>query len=99
MAPFGVTVLAVTTGAVKTQGQTYFEDWKLPTDSIYKPIEDAIAERARGHDGFERMDTMAYANKVISDIERGASGKVWRGSSATSVQFGSVFLPTSWMVS
>lgn len=99
MAPFGVTVLAVTTGAVKTNGQTYFEDWKLPPDSIYKPIEDTIASRARGHDGVERMDTMAYANKVVNDIERGASGKVWRGNNAAGVRFGSVFLPTSWMVS
>lgn len=46
MAPFGVTVLAVTTGAVKTNGQTYSKDWKLPADSIYKPIEDMIAARS-----------------------------------------------------
>lgn len=78
MVPFGVTVLAVTTGAVKTNGQTYFEDWKLPVDSIYKPIEGTIAARARGDDGVERMDTMAYANKVVNKIESGiAEGSGW----------------------
>lgn len=99
MVPFGVTVLAVTTGAVKTNGQTYFNDWKLPADSIYRPIEDKIAARASGHDGVERMDTMAYANQVVNKIESGVSGKVWLGTHATAVKFGSVFLPTSWMVS
>lgn len=99
MVPFGVKVLAVTTGAVKTKGQTYFDDWKLPDDSIYKPIEDTIAARACGHDGVERMDTMAYANQVVNKIESGASGRVWLGTNAAGVKFGSVFLPTSWMVS
>lgn len=37
--PFGVGVLCVVTGAVQTNGQTYFEDWKLPEDSLYRPIE------------------------------------------------------------
>ena len=99
MSPFGVTVLAITTCAVKTKGQTYFEDWKLPADSIYKPIEDTIAARARGHDGVERMDTMKYANKVFNDIESGTSGRVWRGTNAAIIKFGSSFYPTSWMVS
>lgn len=99
MVPFGVTVLAVTTGAVKTKGQTYFGDWKLPADSIYKAIEDKIAARARGEDGVARMNTKEYAENVVNDIERGASGQVWRGNNAAGAKFGSVFLPTSWMVS
>lgn len=44
MAPFSVTVLAITTGAVNTKGQTYFENWKLPLDSIYKPIETRLRQ-------------------------------------------------------
>lgn len=77
MVLFGVTVLIVTTCAVKTKGQTYFEDWKLPAKSIYKQVEDKIAARARVHDGIERMVTMAYGNKVVNKIESGASGRVW----------------------
>ncbi|TGO83172.1 hypothetical protein BPOR_0691g00080 [Botrytis porri] len=30
--PSGVHVLSIVTGAVQTNGQTYFEDWKLPQD-------------------------------------------------------------------
>jgi len=30
--PFGVKVIQIVTGAVKSNGRTYFEDWKLPDD-------------------------------------------------------------------
>lgn len=40
--PFGVDVLSVVTGAVKSQGQTYFGDFALPENSLYKPIEDSV---------------------------------------------------------
>lgn len=39
LAPFGVDVLEVVTGGVKTMGQTYFDDFKLPSKSLYKSIE------------------------------------------------------------
>jgi 1-acylglycerone phosphate reductase len=96
--PFGVTVLSVVTGAVKTNGQTYFEDWKLPEGSLYKPIENIIAERTRGNDGVKRMPLMEYANKVAANIIRGASGKIWYGTSAGGVKFGENFMPQSLMV-
>ena len=97
--PFGVKVLSVVTGAVRTNGQSYFEDWTLPKGSLYKPIEELIANRARGHDGVKRMDTMEFANKVANDIIGGASGKIWCGSNAGGVRFGSLFMPQSVMVS
>ncbi|KAF3070403.1 NADPH-dependent 1-acyldihydroxyacetone phosphate reductase [Daldinia childiae] len=46
LAPFGVDVLEIVTGAVKTLGQTYFGDFQLPAESLYKGIEDTIAGRA-----------------------------------------------------
>ena len=51
MEPFGVKVLAVVTGAVETNGQSYFKDWKLPENSLFKPIETIIGDRAGGNDG------------------------------------------------
>jgi 1-acylglycerone phosphate reductase len=92
-------VLSVVTGAVQTNGQTYFEDWKLPDDSLYKPIESLIADRTRGHDGVKRMNLADYANKVTNDILRGASGKIWCGTNAGGVKFGEGFMPQSLMVS
>lgn len=99
MEPFGVTVLSVLTGAVQTNGQTYFEDWKLPDSSLYKPIENLVADRTRGHDGVNRMNLADYANKVTSDILRGASGKIWHGTNAGGVKFGESFMPQSLIVS
>ncbi|KAI9924227.1 hypothetical protein ASPWEDRAFT_116254 [Aspergillus wentii DTO 134E9] len=97
MAPFHVNVLSVVTGAVKTNGQTYFQDWKLPEDSLYKPIEDTIHKRTRGADGVKRMELMEYATKVVHEIVGGHTGKFWYGNNAGGVKFGSTYLPSSMM--
>jgi 1-acylglycerone phosphate reductase len=97
--PFGVRVLSVVTGAVKSKGQTYFEDWSLPEGSIYKPIEEIVHQRANGIDGAKREPTMEYAKNVVEDIISGATGKVWRGAQAGSVKFGSSSLPQTFIVS
>ncbi|KAH8700862.1 putative hydroxybutyrate dehydrogenase [Talaromyces proteolyticus] len=95
--PFNVGVLSVVTGAVKTQGQTYFGDFKLPADSSYHSIEDTIASRAQGIDGSTRMDLMTYSDQVVTKITTGATGKFWCGDNASAVKFGSNYLPTSFM--
>lgn len=99
LAPFHVRVLSVVTGAVKTNGQTYFGDFKLPDDSLYKPIEETIATRARGGDGRPREDLTTYSNKVVSEITGGKSGKIWYGENAGSVKFVTGWLPEWVMVS
>ncbi|PLB50770.1 putative hydroxybutyrate dehydrogenase [Aspergillus steynii IBT 23096] len=86
LAPFGVRVLSIVTGAVQTMGQTYFGDFKLPDNSLYKSIEGTIAARARGEDGRGRGDLMAYAEEVVSAIESGAEGRVWCGENAESTR-------------
>ncbi|PYH90777.1 putative hydroxybutyrate dehydrogenase [Aspergillus ellipticus CBS 707.79] len=97
LAPFGVGVLSVVTGAVRTMGQTYFGGFKIPDNSLYKPIEDVVAARARGEDGVERMDLMTYSNEVVSKITQGTTGKFWYGNNAESTKYGSSLLPTSIM--
>lgn len=79
-------VIQVVTGAVESNGQTYFQDWKLPEDSLYKPIEALIANRVRGGDGHPREDTEKYAKEVVEDILSGKTGKIWRGGNATSTK-------------
>ncbi|OGM42617.1 short-chain dehydrogenase [Aspergillus bombycis] len=80
--PFHVKVLCIPTGAVRTQGQTYFGDFKLPDNSLYKPIEETIAARAQGQDGVERMPLMDYSSQVAAQIENGATGRFWCGANA-----------------
>ncbi|KAJ6031425.1 hypothetical protein N7540_002157 [Penicillium herquei] len=84
--PFHVKVLCIPTGAVQTQGQTYFGDFQLPDDSLYKPIEETIAARAQGHDGTERMPLMEYSGEVIAQIEKGTTGRFWCGNNAMGVK-------------
>ncbi|TGO19187.1 hypothetical protein BTUL_0005g00350 [Botrytis tulipae] len=92
--PFGVHVSSIVTGAVQTNGQTYFEDWKLPQDSLYKPIENTIHNRARGGDGVLRMNTVEYAEQVVNSIlGRKSNGRFWCGTNATQTKFGSAITP------
>ncbi|KAI2784133.1 hypothetical protein F4815DRAFT_501953 [Daldinia loculata] len=86
LAPFGVDVLEIVTGAVKTLGQTYFGDFQLPAESLYKSIEDTIASRAQGKDGMPRMETREYATAVVSEIKKRATGKFWYGCNVDMVK-------------
>ncbi|KAK2603637.1 hypothetical protein QQS21_004218 [Conoideocrella luteorostrata] len=79
LAPFGVDVLEVVTGGIKSQGQTYFGDLKLPPQSLYKSIEGTIVSRAQGNDGMDRMDTMEYAELVTDEIIKRSTGRFWCG--------------------
>ncbi|KAH9890137.1 hypothetical protein F4778DRAFT_773128 [Xylariomycetidae sp. FL2044] len=86
LAPFGVAVLEIPTGAVKTRGQTYFGDFKLPEASLYKSIESTIASRAQGIDGMPRMDTIEYASGVIDEIVKRTTGRSWHGHRAEEIR-------------
>jgi 1-acylglycerone phosphate reductase len=77
----------VVTGAVISKGQTYFDDFSLPENSLYKRIEDTIAARARGEDGVTRMPTAEYATAVVDDIVKRVSGKFWYGDYAQDVKY------------
>ncbi|KAI1253629.1 hypothetical protein MGN70_004020 [Eutypa lata] len=97
LSPFHVKVLSVVTGALKTMGQTHFDNWKLPENSLYSPVESTIRDRARGQEGAPRMEADDYAKRVVSEIISGRTGKFWYGASASAVKFGTSYLPTSLM--
>lgn len=97
MEPFGVTVLSIVTGAVKTLGQTYFGDWHLPKNSLFAALEDLIHKRAQGDDGVARMPLADYSRQVVDTIEAGSSGKFWCGNNSGMVKFMTGWLP-QWVV-
>lgn len=99
--PFSVRVLSIVTGAVVSRGQTYMTDLKLPSSSLYKPIEETIVSRACGNDGIPRMPTMEYAERVVGEIVGGGKGKFWWGEHAEIVKGGTtnVQVPQDMMVS
>ena len=84
--PLGANVMMIVTGAVISKGQTYFNDFALPADSLYKRIEGTIAARARGEDGVPRMPTEQYAEAVVGEIAKKGSGKFWYGEWADRVK-------------
>jgi 1-acylglycerone phosphate reductase len=99
--PFGVNVIEIVTGAVKTQGQTYFGDYALPADSVYKSIEATIKSRAQGNDGLPRMPLEEYATVVADEIIKRTPGKFWYGQNADMVKMSTTAtaVPQSAMVS
>ncbi|KAI0139832.1 hypothetical protein GGR57DRAFT_488490 [Xylariaceae sp. FL1272] len=86
LAPFGVNVVEIVTGGVKSQGQTYFNDFKLPEDSLYKPVEGIIAQRAQGNEGMPRMETVEYTTVVVDKMMKGTVGRIWHGIRAEDVR-------------
>ena len=87
MQPFGVTVVDLKTGAVKSN---FFENHKkrigssLPEDSIYAPAK-AAAEYIMGGDKMSStgMPSPLWADQVVKDIiKEKPSPKIWRGAQA-----------------
>ena len=101
IAPFGVDVLEIVTGAVRSRGQTYFGDFAVPRDSLYKPIEATIASRAQGEDGMPRMDVAEYSTVVVDAIIKREGGKFWYGQNVDMIKMSTVAtaVPQSAMVS
>ena len=96
--PFGVEVLCVVTGAVQTNDQPYFENWKLPEDSLYKPIKQTILSHCQGQDSYKRMPLQGYLSNVVDQICRRATGKYWYRGATTSVKWGTSLFPQSLFV-
>lgn len=99
LAPFGVKVVTVVTGAVRTNILSIGVNFVIPANSMFKSIEKEIAARAWGEDGTPRMETAVYAEKVVADSLGGANRQIWRGSHASIVRFTSNLFPASISVS
>ena len=101
MQPFGVTVVDLKTGAVKSN---FFENHKkqvgcsLPEDSIYAPAK-AAAEKVMSGDTMSGtgMPSHLWADQVVKDLlKKKPSPKIWRGAQATLAWLGT-WLPFGMM--
>lgn len=99
MTPFGVKVVTVVTGEIKTNFFTNTLEYKLLSNSVYMPIEKGVAASARGEGIAGQTNAETYADKVVADVLGGANGKIYRGKTASMVRFISTFLPTFSLVS
>lgn len=85
--PFGITVVDLRTGVVKTNLIKNLKETQqpsLPKGSIYEPARDAV-EKALRQDGFEDtgMPADKWAKLVVQDLlKKNPPSVIWRGDSA-----------------
>ncbi|USP72843.1 hypothetical protein yc1106_00117 [Curvularia clavata] len=91
MAPFGVQVVLVATGGVKSRISDVKK--RLPSDSRYMPIEEKYLFR-QGNSQRTAMPTETYARKVVGDLLKPTTGAwLWRGHQSSVVRWLSWILP------
>jgi NAD(P)-dependent dehydrogenase (short-subunit alcohol dehydrogenase family) len=94
--PFGVTVVELKTGAVKTnmiKNQKENTPISLPADSIYAPAKDAV-ESAMRNDKMSDMGSPPdrWAAEVVGDLTRKKiPAMIWRGYNAKAGRLGTIF--------
>ena len=81
MAPLGVKVVTVHTGAVRTNTLASGKAFRLPATSHYKGIEKEIAARARGRGWYSSDETLG----IRRQSRGGRIGRVLRGRSGEAV--------------
>ncbi|OAA60849.1 short chain dehydrogenase/reductase [Cordyceps fumosorosea ARSEF 2679] len=95
MKPFGVDVVTVVTGGVKsniTRGNP-----SLPADSLYMPIEKFWRNRTQISNSDESMATDVYARTVVRMIQsKKRPLRFWAGAKSTLAWFLAMFVPLRW---
>lgn len=93
LAPLNVRVMTVVAGNVSSHmssGVNWSPPTQLPPTSYYRPIEKEIAKPAE----FSDMDTMKFANEVVSAVVSGATGNLYKGGNVGIVRWMVPILPS-----
>ncbi|KAF1998581.1 putative hydroxybutyrate dehydrogenase [Amniculicola lignicola CBS 123094] len=91
--PFGVKVITVMLGNVKTN-MSDASTLPLPKDSRYLAVEDTLKA---AYDKFTFVPVEVFAKQLVDKVLGGATGKVWGGQNASLIRWLVPFLPT-WQV-
>jgi len=94
LAPFGVRVVLVITGAIKTHFFDNLHKPELPTQSIYNPSKATVEEGMTGRTtATYASDVNDYAEHVVANALKGSpKSRFWYGGSATAIWAASTFL-------
>jgi 1-acylglycerone phosphate reductase len=87
------------TPGVKTTFLSNINPMALPENSYYAVIGDFIKGLADGKRQDDAMSSVEYAIKVVREVERGTTGKIWPGRIARIVRLLSWLLPQILIVS
>ena len=94
MAPLGVRVLSVVTGAIVSNVMNNTPNAMVPEGSHYAPAQEEISKLAEDKLGLKRTPADVFAKAVVDDVIAGASGKIWRGAMAGSTNLLSHYAPS-----
>ena len=96
LAPFGIEVIELKTGAVKTNIHDNDPVCHLPPESLYTPIKEEIAKFSKGDDmSTNAQDPTLWAKNVVTDLDQTHPPNIiWRGTFASQVRLASI-LPVS----
>ncbi|OJJ97643.1 hypothetical protein ASPACDRAFT_123535 [Aspergillus aculeatus ATCC 16872] len=93
LAPFGVRVVTVMSGVVRTQIFDKHPDLEFP-GSMYEPATDGVRRMAAGESVKHPMAPEEYARRLVEDLLSGKTGLVWRGKMASIGWFLTTWMPT-----
>ncbi|KAF3765355.1 NAD(P)-binding protein [Cryphonectria parasitica EP155] len=97
LAPFGVRVVAIRTGGIKTN-MTRAEGDRLPGDSLYQPVRETIERRTWiRYDSFPTPEQ--YAKRVAHDLLGRPGPILWRGGMSTAARLADIFVSPVLLVS
>ncbi|KAK7964395.1 hypothetical protein PG988_011369 [Apiospora saccharicola] len=92
--PFGVKVLTVIVGAIKTNIFNNRPEYELPQGSRYEPVRKEVAARIAGSDVEGRLGKPEdFAKSLVRDMMGGVSGTIRRGNMSSFVRFATAVFP------
>lgn len=98
LAPLGVRVLSLVTGAITSNVMANTPTARVPEGSYYTSAQDEISKLAEDRLGLKRTPADVFAKTVVDDVLGGSSGKVWRGAMAGTTKLMSHYAPSSMIV-
>ena len=99
MKTFDVKVLSVVTGGVQTNVAANSAHFQLREGSFYVATEKELTRQSEGKSSFAGEPAPVFADKIVGDVLRGATGRVWRGKMASIVWFMTSWFPEWLLVS
>lgn len=103
LAPLGVRTLTLITGGTKTN---FHPNYRLnppkpiqPENSYYSSVYDVVEGMSDGHLQESGISGEEFAAKVVRELEKGKTGRLWVGGGASAARIVTSFLPDSVLVS
>ena len=81
----GVKVVTVIIGVVESKWFEGVSPVVLPETSYFRPIEKVISDKRQGKLGEKAMNTEEFARRLVGDVVAGKTGRIHRGSLASTV--------------